>query len=120
MVRTQDLWEEWVLYMLDAVAETAQTTLALVEGVRGQMAGVKKRLRAELPNLYSQDLLNNLFRHPYTRIEFVVNDLGVSFPEIRGRNRYRQSWRIAEDRSQSKLIISAATLAWSFNHAEFR
>ena len=24
------------------------------------------------------DLLNNLFRHPYTRIEAVVNDIGVS------------------------------------------
>ncbi|MBP7338931.1 Fic family protein [Niveispirillum sp.] len=78
MVRTQGAWEEWVLYMLGAVAETAQTTLALVEGMRVQMAAAKKRMRDEVPNLYSQDLLNNLFRHPYTRIEFVVKDLGVS------------------------------------------
>lgn len=77
-VRTKEAWEEWVLYMLEAVAETAHTTLALVEGMRGQMASVKKRMREELPNLYSQDLLNNLFRHPYTRIEFVVKDLQVS------------------------------------------
>lgn len=77
-VRTQGEWEEWVLYMLEAVASTAQTTLALLEGMRVQMASVKKRMREELPNLYSQDLLNNLFRHPYTRIEFVVKDLGVS------------------------------------------
>ncbi len=27
---------------------------------------------------YSQDLLNNLFRHPYTRIEFVAADLKIS------------------------------------------
>jgi len=27
---------------------------------------------------YSQELLNNLFKHPYTKIEFIVNDLGVS------------------------------------------
>lgn len=77
-VRTDGAWEEWVLYMLEAVAQTAQTTLALVEGIREQMASVKRRLRDELPQLYSQDLLNNLFRHPYTRIEFVVNDLRVS------------------------------------------
>lgn len=77
-VRLEGAWEDWVLYMLEAVAETAQTTLALVEGMRIQMAGVKKRVREELPNLYSQDLLNNLFRHPYTRIEFVVKDLEVS------------------------------------------
>ncbi|MGJ0453948.1 MAG: Fic family protein [Methylocystis sp.] len=77
-VRTECSWEDWVLYMLEAVAETAQTTLALVEGMRVQMANVKKRMREEVPSLYSQDLLNNLFRHPYTRIEFVVKDLGVS------------------------------------------
>jgi Fic family protein len=77
-VRTQGAWEDWVLYMLEAVASTAETTLALVGGMREQMASVKKRLRDELPNLYSQDLLNNLFRHPYTRIEFVVKDLQVS------------------------------------------
>lgn len=77
-VRSDGEWEAWVLYMLEAVAETARTTLDLVEGIRSQMAGVKRRLRDELPNLYSQDLLNNLFRHPYTRIEFVVKDLGVS------------------------------------------
>ena len=77
-VRTDGAWEEWVLYMLEAVAETAKTTLALVEGMRDQMASVKKRLREDLPSLYSQDLLNNLFRHPYTRIEFVVKDLEVS------------------------------------------
>jgi Fic family protein len=77
-VRGEGAWEDWILYMLEAVADTAQTTLALVEGIRNQMANGKKRLRDELQNLYSQDLLNNLFRHPYTRIEFVVKDLKVS------------------------------------------
>lgn len=77
-VRTEGAWEPWVLYMLEVVAETSQTTLILVEGIRDQMANMKKRMRDELPSLYSQDLLNNLFGHPYTRIEFVVNDLEVS------------------------------------------
>jgi Fic family protein len=27
---------------------------------------------------YSQDLLNNLFKHPYTKIEFIQKDLNVS------------------------------------------
>lgn len=38
----------------------------------------KQGLRKDLPKLYSQDLLNNLFRHPYTKIEFVEDELGVS------------------------------------------
>jgi Fic family protein len=77
-VRMEGAWEAWVLYMLEAVAETAQTTLVLVDGIREQMASVKHRLRKDMPGLYSQDLLNNLFRHPYTRIEFVMDDLHIS------------------------------------------
>lgn len=71
-------WENWVLFMLEAITETAKITLDLVEGIRGQMSEMKHKMRSELPNLYSQDLLNNLFRHPYTRIEFVVHDLSIT------------------------------------------
>ena len=77
-VRAEGDWEAWVLYMLEAVEKTSRTTLALVEGIRKQMADVKQRLRTQLPKLYSQDLLNNLFRHPYTRIQFVRDDLSVT------------------------------------------
>ena len=77
-VRTQGNWEAWVLYILTAVTETAQTTLELVEGIRSQMASVKKRMRDGAQDLYSQELLNNLFRHPNTRIDYVVKDLGVA------------------------------------------
>ncbi len=44
------------------------------------MQAVKQRMRSELPNIYSQDLLNNLFRHPYTKIEFVERDLNKARP----------------------------------------
>ncbi|NGO65339.1 Fic family protein [Rhizobium daejeonense] len=77
-VRDTGEWEDWLVYILKAVDETARTTLDLVENIRGQMASAKKRLRDELPKLYSQDLLNNLFRHPYTRIDFVQNELGIT------------------------------------------
>ena len=35
-------------------------------------------MRNELPKHYRQDLLNNLFRHPYTKIDFVMQDLQVT------------------------------------------
>lgn len=44
------------------------------------MLHYKHRIRKNLPNVYSQDLINNLFRHPYTKIEFVVKEVGVSRP----------------------------------------
>ncbi|PRD26438.1 UNVERIFIED_CONTAM: fic [Trichonephila clavipes] len=64
--------------MLEAVAETSATTVEIVTGIRQQMADLKHRLRDDLPKIYSQELLNNLFRHPYTRIEYLQNDLDVS------------------------------------------
>lgn len=73
-----DAWRNWVVFMLDAVADTAQAAVQLVGSMRDLMSDIKQRLRAQLPRLYSQDLLNNLFRHPYTRIEFVQRDLSVS------------------------------------------
>jgi len=77
-VRESGAWEEWLLYMIRAIDETSKTTLHLVEAIRQQMADMKRRLRADLLALYSQDLLNNLFRHPYTRIEFIERDLQLS------------------------------------------
>ena len=77
-VRYEGAWEDWVVFMLDAVAETSVTTNGLVIEIRDQMVAIKRRMRDELPRLYSQDLLNNLFRHPYTRIEYVQNDLNVT------------------------------------------
>jgi Fic family protein len=79
-VRDTGNWEAWVLYMLRAVEETSRQTLTQVQGIRELMQSTKQRLRTELPRLYSQDLINNLFRHPYTKIEFIERDLGVSRP----------------------------------------
>lgn len=77
-VRDDDAWEPWLLYILQAVSETSRQTLELIEGMRALMADYKQRLRAHPSIRYSQDLLNNLFRHPYTRIEFLQVDLGVT------------------------------------------
>ena len=41
------------------------------------MMDYKHRIRAGY-KFYSQELINNLFRHPYTKIEFIQKDLGVS------------------------------------------
>jgi Fic family protein len=77
-VRDEGAWEPWLLYMLDAVSTTSQQTLELIEGIQALMTDYKHRLRAHPLIKYSQDLLNNLFRHPYTRIEFLQSDLGVT------------------------------------------
>ena len=79
-VRDTGDWAAWVRYLLRAVEETSRQTIGQVHGIRDLMQATKHRLRTELPKIYSQDLLNNLFRHPYTKIEFIERDLGVSRP----------------------------------------
>ncbi len=71
-------WEPWILYMLEGVELTARQTIWIIRRIKEIMMGYKHHIRAELPKIYSQDILNNLFRHPYTKIESVQNDLGVS------------------------------------------
>lgn len=79
-VRTDNAWQEWVLYMLDAVEQTALQTIVQIQGIRHLMHHHKVKMRTEAPKIYSQDLLNNIFRHPYTKIDFVMQDLSVSRP----------------------------------------
>ena len=71
-------WEPWILYMLQGVELTARQTIWIVGRIKSLMMDYKHRIRAELRKIYSQDLLNNLFRHPYTKIEALQNDLRVS------------------------------------------
>lgn len=71
------VWQEWVLYMLTAIEQTAQQTLGTIEGIKSALMDYKHRIRDQF-KFYSQDLINNLFTHPYTKIEFVERDLKVS------------------------------------------
>jgi Fic family protein len=71
-------WVDWCVYIVKGVALTARSEIRLIRNLRELMQSTKQRLRKELPKIYGQELLNNLFRYPYTKIEFVEKDLGVS------------------------------------------
>lgn len=76
-IRDSGDWEEWLLFMVRGVEETSKETISLIIQIRELMKEYKNTLRDNY-KFYSQDLLNNLFKHPYTKIEFLVNDLKVS------------------------------------------
>lgn len=78
VTRDTDDWQPWLMFMLEGVEQTARQTVVLIEGIKRTMLAFKQKMRAELPRIYSQDLLNNLFRHPYTKIDFVMAELNVS------------------------------------------
>lgn len=80
-VRDNGVWEDRVIYVLGAVADTSSHTPWLAERIRKLMFDYNKhRMRDKYPRIYSQDLLNNLFRHAYTRIDVLQQDLRVSRP----------------------------------------
>lgn len=76
-VRERGAWEEWILWMLEGVETTSRQTTVLIREILELMQHFKQKIRSEEPRVYSQDLINNLFRHPYTKIEFVMVELGV-------------------------------------------
>ncbi len=77
-VRETGKWEEWILYMLAAVETTAAETIGTINEIRSALLDYKHRIRERHNKFYSQDLVNNLFQHPYTKIDFVVRDVDVS------------------------------------------
>lgn len=79
-VRDDGDWEAWILFLLKGVQETSQETIVLIQGIKALMSEYKKGIRENLKKIYSQDLLNNLFRHPYTKIDFICDELQITRP----------------------------------------
>ena len=76
-VRESGEWEDWLLYMIKGVEKTSLETIETIKKIQSLMMEYKHELRDNY-KFYSQDLLNNLFQHPYTKIELLEKDLGVT------------------------------------------
>lgn len=77
-VRDTGNWEEWILYFLEAVITVSRQSSALIKEIKTTMQFYKNIIRNKYPKIYSQDLLNNIFKHPYTKIEFLQEDLNIT------------------------------------------
>ncbi len=71
-------WEEWILYMLRGVEQTAEETIALVKNIGNLMTKYKNIIRPAFGRKYSHELLNGLFYHPYTKIGHLESNMQVS------------------------------------------
>ena len=77
-VRTKGSWEEWIIYMLEGIEQTATKQVQLINDIKELMDNTKEKLKSELPKIYSKDLLEVLFIHPYTKIDMIVDKLEVT------------------------------------------
>ena len=77
-VRTENKWEEWILYILEGVEKTSKNSVVLIENIQQLMYDIKDNIKTKLPKIYSKDLLELLFVHPYTKINFLVEELSMT------------------------------------------
>lgn len=77
-VRENGNWEEWVLYILKGVEETSKNTISMIESIKELMDKYKKEISTNYKKIYSHELLNLLFKHPYTKIDFLEKELGIA------------------------------------------
>ena len=70
-------WEDWIVFMLRGIEETAADTINLVKGISQLMAEYKAILRPLFDKAYKHELINNLFFHPYTKIDYMQHDMMV-------------------------------------------
>lgn len=76
-VTREQAWEEWILYMLKGVEDTAQWTTAKIAGIRQLAELVRAHMRKRLPKIYNHELVDLIFEQPYCRISNLV-DTGIA------------------------------------------
>lgn len=72
-VTTEGAWESWILYMLEAVTETAGWSTARIRAIRDLLDQTAERMRRDLPKIYSRELAEIIFVNPYCRIGDLVS-----------------------------------------------
>ena len=73
-VTEEGAWEEWVLYILKAIEVTARETQERVQQILSLMDSIRAEVQEKAPGIYSKDLIETIFRNPYCKIKFVVDD----------------------------------------------
>ncbi len=102
---TTGQWEEWIMFMLTAVESTSRNTIARIINIRNQLDATILKVQEEAPRLYRKELVELLFEQPYSKIEFVVNKLGI---ERKAASRYLQELeriRIVDSQKVGREII---------------
>ncbi|PKO99364.1 MAG: addiction module protein [Bacteroidetes bacterium HGW-Bacteroidetes-2] len=60
-------WQDWIMYMLDMVEQTALKGRNQIAEIEALMNNMEKKIQQQLPKIYSKDLMEELFRLPYTK-----------------------------------------------------
>ena len=77
-VRTQQNWEEWILFILKGIEETAKDTLDLVKRINIEIETMRNEIKLKLPKIYSKELIDLLFYEFYTKTIYIEKGLSIT------------------------------------------
>lgn len=111
-VTSRQSWEEWIVYILRGVADTADWTTRKIEAIRQLSLQTADHVKSRAPKIYTSELINLVFELPYCRIQNVVE---ARIAERQAASRYLKQFveiGVLEERTQGreKLFIHAKLL----------
>lgn len=118
-VTEKGAWQDWVMYILTAVVETAELTTAKIRKMLQLREQLETEAKTALGASYSHDLLQLMFTLPYLKIELLEKtglshrqtasswlkklvDAGILHPQKIGRITYYVNHRLMELLSHDK------------------
>lgn len=69
---------QFVLYMLKGIKETAINTINMILKINESITFVKEEMKKRLPDIYRFEMVEHLFSFMYTKNEFFREDLNIS------------------------------------------
>jgi len=77
-VRKKQIYEPWILYILDGIEETSKQTLKKIQTIKDLLESTLEKTRVKCPRIYSKELVELIFENPYSKIDFLVNKLNIN------------------------------------------
>ena len=74
----EDKWEEYIIFMLDAIENMSVNTIQTIKNIKSLMDKQSVLIQNKLPKIYSKELMELLFINPYTKIEYLEKNLNIS------------------------------------------
>jgi Fic family protein len=71
-ITTHNEWEAWIMFMLDAIEETALDTIKKVNIIHQLLQNTIEEVKKMLPDIYTKELVELLFDQPYSKIQLLV------------------------------------------------
>jgi len=115
-------WENWVIYMLEAVKQTSSITLDKVNAIYESYLATIEKVKAEAPEIYSRELIEVIYNQPYSKIATLeekkiasrntaskylrkLEKLGILASEVVGRETrfYLIYWPVIDPLAQNRL-----------------